>query len=153
AGGVVYATAGNHGTTPVAGPSTGASAVATTRSPSPSPSPRTLAQQRVDRWPLIGDASDSIGGRDGVASDVKWTVTDSTHGSAAFSGKADSQIVVQGAPPVISTAHSFTIAVWVVMNGPTSTSSGWETVVALRGNESEGAALEYDATARRWAFD
>jgi serine/threonine protein kinase len=143
AGGVVYAT-GNHGSTPVA--------ASTAHSASPSPSPLTVAQQRVGRWALIGNATDSIGSRDGVATGVKWTVTDSTHGSAAFTGQADSQILAQGAP-VISTAHSFTIAVWVVMNGPTSTSSGWQTVVALRGSTSEGAALEYNATADRWAFD
>ncbi|HZP53364.1 protein kinase domain-containing protein [Actinocrinis sp.] len=133
-------------------PLAGASASATTHSASPSPSPLTVAQQRIDRWPLIGDASDAIGGHDGVATGVKWTVTDSTHGSAAFTGESNSQIVVQGGP-VLSTSHSFTIAVWVVMNGPTTTPSGWETVVALRGTTSEGAALEYNASANRWAFD
>jgi hypothetical protein len=150
AGGAVYAMTGNGGSMPVAAPSK--SPAAQSPSPSPSPSPLTLGQQRVDRWPLIGNASDLIGGRDGVASDVKWTVTDSTHGSAAFAGQTGSQIVVQGSA-VISTAHSFTIAVWVVMNGPTSTASGRQTVVALRGNANEGAALEYDPKADRWAFD
>lgn len=138
------------GQKPLAVPS--ASASAKSPSPSPSPSPLTVAQQRIDRWALIGNATDAIGGRDGVATGVKWTVTDSTHGSAAFSGEQDSQIVVPGAA-VISTAHSFTIAVWVVMNGPTTASSGWETVVAQRGSRNEGVALEYDASANRWAFD
>lgn len=106
----------------------------------------------MDRWALIGNADDSIGGRNGLATGVKWTVTDATHGSVAFTGQPDSQIVVNGAP-VISTSHSFTIAVWVVMNGPTSAPSGWQTVVALRGSKNEGAALEYDAADKRWAFD
>jgi hypothetical protein len=141
-------TKGGGGRQPVAGSSASAAA----HSPSPSPSPLTVSQQRVDRWALIGSAADTIGGRDGVATGVKWTVTDANHGSAAFSGQSGSQILVNGAP-VLSTSHSFTIAVWVVMNGPTSTPTGWETVVALRGGTNEGAALEYDASANRWAFD
>ena len=145
AGGVVYAL-GNHSSgkpTPIAGATTTHSA---------SPSPTKTVGPLVHDWSMIGDAGDSVGGRDGVATGVKWTVSDSTHGSAGFKGADGSDIVVSGAP-VIDTKHSFSLAVWVVMNGPTSAPSGWQTVVAQCGSTSEGVALEYDAGSDRWAFD
>jgi serine/threonine protein kinase len=147
AGGAIVALTGGSKNTPVAGPS-GASHSA-------APSPTGTPQERVDRWALIGNAQDSVGSRDGTADDVKWTVTDTTHGSAGFTGKSGSQILIGGGGtgPVIDTEHSFSIAVWVVMNGPTAASSGWETVVAQRGKVGEGVALEYDPAADRWAFD
>jgi len=105
----------------------------------------------TDRWAMAGTARDLVGTRNGRATGVSWTVADNGTGSAVFPGTAGSQIIVSG--PVFDTEQSFSMGAWVTTDGTTSAASGWQTVVAQRGQKADGAAIEYDPTANRWAFD
>ncbi|WP_051451236.1 protein kinase domain-containing protein [Actinospica robiniae] len=145
---LVFATQG--GSNPAAAGGGGAS-----KSPSASASASATAVAAagplLDTWLMTGTAHDTVGHRDGVATDVKWTVLTDGTGSVGLHGVTGSEVLVDG--PIVNTTQSFSIGVWVTMQGPTSTSSGWQTVVAQRGTKVEGAAIEYDPTANRWAFD
>ena len=105
----------------------------------------------LDTWLMTGSAHDSVGHHNGVATDVHWTVLTDGTGSVGLHGVSGSQILVNG--PVFNTSDSFSVGVWVTKQGPTSTASGWQTVVAQRGTKVEGAAIEYNQSADRWAFD
>jgi serine/threonine-protein kinase len=105
----------------------------------------------LDTWLMTGSAHDSVGGRNGVATNVHWTVLTNGTGSVGLHGVAGSQVVVNG--PVFNTEGSFSLGVWITRQGPTATPSGWQTVIAQRGGNVDGAAIEFNPTADRWAFD
>ena len=144
--GVFLATGGGSGKPTATGTST-ATSIATSTGGAVTPVTGSL----VDRWAMAGTAHDSVGGKNGNSSKVNYTVASNGTGSAIFLGQTGQEIVVPST--VFNTERSFSIGVWVIRDGGTATGSGWQTVMAQRGKTVEGAALEYNPTANRWAFD
>jgi hypothetical protein len=115
----------------------------------------TAASAPTGRWTLAdttcGTAADSAGSHPGTASGgatCAATVTDSQHvGRPAF-GFDGTGAAIATAGGVVDTAASYSVSAWVDL----TSAAGWNTAVAQAGAHASGFYLQYSAADRRWAL-
>ena len=98
-------------------------------------------------WALSGDALDSSGSANGVASNVSFS-----GGAAVFSGANDSDINTDS--PVLQTGpgSSFTVSAWVDLTSMPTSASRAATAVSQGAGIDSAFYLQYFEPENRWAF-
>jgi serine/threonine protein kinase len=113
----------------------------------PPPAPPALV---THHWTMCcGQLQESGGGT--TATNGGVVLNDVKHGDAVFDGKAGTQILVDG--PVVNTKQSFTVAMWMHLQGKTTTPSGREVLVEQRGTQGCAACVELDPFSKKLAFE
>lgn len=155
--------AGASGRTVQAAPSATSAAPSFSASPSGSPAPHvreaagaastaTAAGPRpLAEWLLDGNALDSIGAHDGVASGISFS-----HGAAVLTGTNSSYVSTSSAVLNTGPGASFTVSAWVYLTAAPTSASAASTAVSQDAGINSAFYLQYfagiDDAADCWSF-